>query len=95
MKETVTKPNAHTPNALSRSTVAFLLFFCTKVLEGQERASLQTQGIADGLTATSERLVGLSDSLSHELVSAMGEIEKQVGRGSVARNNYTEKCRTL
>lgn len=49
-----------------------------QVLEGQERASIQTQGIADGLTETSLKLTGLSDDLSQELVSAIKEIEKQV-----------------
>lgn len=51
----------------------------SQVLEGQERASIQSQDIADGLAETSVRLAGLSDSLSQELVSAMREIEKQVG----------------
>ncbi|CBN75731.1 conserved unknown protein [Ectocarpus siliculosus] len=48
-----------------------------QVLKGQELASAQSQGIADGLSETSTRLAGLSDSLSQELVSAMREIEKQ------------------
>ncbi|CAM9295376.1 unnamed protein product, partial [Hapterophycus canaliculatus] len=47
------------------------------VLEGQERASTQSQGIADGLSETKERLAGFSDHLSQELVSAIGQIEKQ------------------
>lgn len=50
-----------------------------KVLRGQELASVQSQGIADGLSETSARLAGLSDNLSQELVSTMGEIQKQVG----------------
>ncbi|CAM9784197.1 unnamed protein product, partial [Ectocarpus sp. 13 AM-2016] len=48
-----------------------------KVLRGQELASAQSQGIADGLSETSTRIAGLSDSLSQELASAMREIEKQ------------------
>ncbi|CAM9370784.1 unnamed protein product [Ectocarpus sp. 4 AP-2014] len=48
-----------------------------QVLRGQELASAQSQGIADGLSETSTRIAGLSDSLSQELVSAMREIEKQ------------------
>ena len=50
-----------------------------QVLEGQERASIQTQDIADSLTETGVKLVRLTDSVSQELVSAMKEIEKQVG----------------
>lgn len=64
---------------------SFHLLRSRQVLEGQERASIQTQGIADGLTETSAKLEGLSDSLSQELVSAMKEIEKQV---SIANLNY-------
>ncbi|CAM9620593.1 unnamed protein product, partial [Laminaria digitata] len=47
------------------------------VLRGQELASEQSQGIADGLSETSIRLTGLSDSLSQELMATMREMEKQ------------------
>lgn len=49
-----------------------------QVLRGQELASEQSQGIADGLSETSVRLTGLSDSLSQELMATMREMEKQV-----------------
>eukprot|EP00903_Cladosiphon_okamuranus_P014544 g13491.t1 len=64
---------------LQNNNVAFQSYtqFFHHVLEGQERASAQTQGIADGLADTREKLTGLSDSLSQELESAMKEIEKQ------------------
>eukprot|EP00904_Undaria_pinnatifida_P013911 jgi/Undpi1/9650/HiC_scaffold_27.g12106.m1 len=47
------------------------------VLRGQELASEQSQGIADGLSETSVRLTGLSQSLSQELMATMREMEKQ------------------
>ncbi|CAM9833834.1 unnamed protein product, partial [Scytosiphon promiscuus] len=48
-----------------------------QVLDGQEKASVQSQGIAEGLRDTSARLASLSDDLSQELESTMGQIKEQ------------------
>lgn len=78
----------------SASTLAIVLVIrllhSHQVLEGQARASIQTQGIADGLTETGMKLAGLSDSLSEELMSAMKEIEKQVGMYLIPGKAYSK-----
>eukprot|EP00752_Nemacystus_decipiens_P003404 g3150.t1 len=81
----------HAPSAHGVPTALFFhLPHFDQVLEGQQRASIQTQGIADDLTETGVKLSGLSDSLSQELVSAMKEIEKQVLEGQQRASIQTQ-----